>query len=205
MKEKPKLKLVRDAPPGKLRVVVTYLELTGGVLGAQVARRTPAEKIALLRAERPPLSFYRYLYAAVGEPWLWYERRRLSDPELAAVIHDPAVEIYVLYKSGVPAGFAEIDRRSGRTVELQYLGLVPDFIGSGLGSRLLGWALDAAFAGGAHRITVNTCSFDHPKALATYQRAGFVPVGQEVRIIDDPRKTGLLPPGAAPHVPIVEE
>jgi hypothetical protein len=29
------------------------------------------------------------------------------------------------------------------------------------------------------RMTVNTCSLDHPRALATYQKWGFAPVRRE--------------------------
>ncbi|HSK40936.1 MAG TPA: GNAT family N-acetyltransferase [Arenibaculum sp.] len=179
-----------DTPPGKLRVVVTYLEMTAPPPQITFPPRSPTGKLAFLRAEQPTISFYRYLYGTVGGPWHWYERKGMSDAELTAIIHDPAVEIYVLYRGGVPAGFAELDRRSGMVVDLRYFGLVPDFIGLRLGPRLLGWAIDAAFAGGARRLTVNTCSLDHPKALATYQRAGFVPVRQEVKILDDP---GIVP------------
>jgi len=31
--------------------------------------------------------FYRYLYTAVGEPWLWFERRLIDDAALAMQIH----------------------------------------------------------------------------------------------------------------------
>ena len=41
--------------------------------------RAPPGKLALLRAENPTVSFYRYLYDAVGRDWLWTDRKRLSD------------------------------------------------------------------------------------------------------------------------------
>ena len=34
---------------------------------------------------------------------------------------------------------------------------------------------------GAARVTVNTNSLDHPRALPLYQKAGFVPVRRETR------------------------
>ena len=103
----PDLRIVPGLPPGKLRVVVTYLEMTSQP--ATPKQRPPVEKLALLRAEHPTVSFYRYLYNTVGEPWLWSERRRMDDAALAAVIHDRRVEIMVLYVGGVPAGFAELN------------------------------------------------------------------------------------------------
>jgi GNAT superfamily N-acetyltransferase len=201
MTRSPDLRLVPGLAPGKLRVVVTYLEMT--TQPANPKQRPPIEKLALLRAERPTVSFYRYLYNTVGEPWLWVDRRKMNDAALAAVIHDAKVEITVLYVGGVPAGFAELDRRGKDAVDLSYFGMIPEFIGMKLGPFLLNCAIDAAWAGGARKLTVNTCTLDHPKALQLYQRAGFVPVRQVVRIADDPRVSGIIPPHAAPQHPIV--
>ena len=52
--------------------------------------------------------------------------------------------------------------------------------------RALGLALPP------QRITVNTNTLDHPKALPLYQRLGFEPYRQETAIWDDPRTTGLF-------------
>jgi GNAT superfamily N-acetyltransferase len=197
----PDLRIVPGLPPGKLRVVVTYLEMT--TQPANPKQRPPMEKLALLRAERPTVSFYRYLYNTVGEPWLWADRRKMNDAALAAVIHDTKVEVTVLYVGGVPAGFAELDRRGKDAVDLSYFGMIPEFIGMKLGPFLLNCAIDAAWSGGAKKLTVNTCTLDHPKALGLYQRAGFVPVRQVTRITDDPRVSGVIPPHAAPQHPIV--
>src|SRR5690349_15595824 len=130
------------------------------------------------------------------------ERRKMDDADLAAVIHDPRVEVMVLYVGGVPAGFAELNRRRAEAVDLSYFGMIPDFIGMRLGPFLLNCAVDAAWSGVAKKLTVNTCTLDHPKALGLYQRAGFTPVRQVTRITDDPRVTGLLPANAAPQHPI---
>ena len=49
---------------------------------------------------------------------------------------------------------------------------------------------------------LNTCTLDHPGALAFYQRHGFTVTHSEVDIVDDPRLAGLIPREAAPHVPL---
>ncbi len=180
------------APPGKLRMVVTYLEMRAPPGGA-VVHPPQAHKLALLRAEKPTVSFYRYLYNTVGESWLWYERRAMDDAAIAAIIHDPKVEISVLYVDGVPAGFVELDRRQADEVEIAFFGLMPEFIGRGFGRYFLAWTVDAAWIGGGERVWVHSCNFDHPKALQAYQRAGFAPYKQEEEIIDDPRLSGLIP------------
>lgn len=92
-------------PDGRLEMLLTYLEMTAAPhLPPSTLPR--GSKVALLRANPPSVSFYRYLYETVGGPWLWYERRALSDETLKAIIEDEAVEIYVLYVDGTPAGFA---------------------------------------------------------------------------------------------------
>ena len=98
----------------------------------------------------------------------------------------------MLYANGVPAGFAELDCRSLPVVELAYFGLMPEFIGKGLGGHLLAGAIENAWRHEPDKLTVNTNTLDHPKALPLYQRLGFQPVKQEVREIDDPRLTGLI-------------
>lgn len=182
-----------DAPAGQLKMVLTFLEMRAPPAAASV-HPPIGHKVALLRAERPTLSFYRYLYNTVGEKWLWYERRMLDDAALGAIIHDPKVEILVLYVDGVPAGYGELDRRLADEVELALFGLVPDFIGRGFGRYFMAAAVDAAWRGGPSRVWLHSCNFDHPKALQAYQRAGFVPYKQDVQMIDDPRRTGLIPP-----------
>lgn len=175
----------------RLECITTYLEM-------RAAPRHPnvlpgGRKISLVRAEQPTVSFYRYLYNTIGEDWLWWERRAMSDAELAAVIHHPEVEIFVLYVDGVPAGYAELDMRIEAEVELAYFGLIPEFIGRGLGRYLLGWAIDEAWQRAPQRVWLHTCNFDHPKAIAIYQKAGFTPYKQETTTIEDPRVRGFIP------------
>lgn len=190
-----------SVPPGHLSVIVTYLEMREAPTHAPVPR--PGGDVALVRANPPTASFYRYLYDTVGEPWLWHERRRMPMPELGAIVTDPKVEIWVLYVNGTPAGYAEIDRRDALRTELAYFGLIPDYIGLKLGPWLLDTAIRLVWREFTHRLQVNTCSFDHPKALPLYQSMGFVPFRHVTRQILDPRVQGWLPRTAGPHIPII--
>ncbi len=155
------------------KVIVTYLEMTERVPLPHVPLK--ARNYALLRAHDLTVNFYRYLYDAVGRPWYWTDRKKLSDVELAGIIHDAAVEVYVLHVGGVPAGFYELDARNMPTVELAYFGILPEFIGLRLGPYLLGQAIEMMWLKEPERILVNTCTLDHPKALPLYQRFGFRP------------------------------
>jgi len=114
-----------------LEDTITYLEMLERPAGRRVP--APLDKLALMRAEACTVSFYRYLYDTVGEPWLWFERRIIDDASVAAQIHRPAIEIFVLYVRGVPAGFFELDTAAPRETKLCYFGLIPDFIGRRLG------------------------------------------------------------------------
>ena len=172
----------------RIETLVTYLEMTAPPTWP--ARPAPRGDLEIRRARRPTVSFYRYLYAAVGEPWTWTVRRCLSDAELAAILRDPKVEVNVLWVAGVPAGYAELDRRAPPDIEIGYFGLMPEFIGQGLGGYLLDWAIHHAWRMQPRRLWLHTCDLDHPGALGFYQRSGF-------RIYDRRTSTQELPPGMA--------
>jgi ribosomal protein S18 acetylase RimI-like enzyme len=160
---------------------------------------TPALKLALMRLDPPTVSFYRYLFNTVGGAWTWVSRRFLDDTALGRIILDPKIEITVAYVGGVPAGYFELDRRIEGECELAFFGLVPEFIGRGLGRWLLDRAIEAAWsAPDVARVWVHTCNLDHPRALGVYQKAGFKPFKQFEEPMRDPRLVGLpWPPAKA--------
>ena len=174
-------------PHGQLRVVTTYLEMKQPP--ARSPAKPPIEGLSIKR-ERPTVSFYRYLYNSVGAPWLWTERQAMADDELRAIIQHPDVEVYVLYVEDVPAGYVELDRRIEGQIEVAYFGLMPEFIGRGLGPYLLDWTVITAWHKEPNRVWVHTCNLDHPKAYSAYERIGFVSYKQETTLIDDPRLGG---------------
>ena len=141
--------------------VVTYLEMT--TAPASPPQLAPCPGVEVRRARRPTVSFYRYLYRAVGEPWTWTVRRLLSDVELATILADSRVEVNVLWVGGVPAGYAELDRRTPPDIELAYFGLLPEFIGRGLGAYRLDWVIHHAWRARPRRLWVHTCHLDHPR------------------------------------------
>ena len=153
----------------------------------------PQARLALMRAENCTASFYRYLYAAVGEPWLWFMRRGWSDERLQHWLSRPEIELSVLYVAGVPAGYFELERLENGDTELCYFGLVHDFIGRGFGHWFLRAAVDAGWLGATRRLWVHTSTYDHPRALGLYQRAGFTVYRREPVTFDDPRLSGALP------------
>ncbi len=175
----------------QLADTITYLEMTAKPL--RPPRPAPAAKLALLRAENCTVSFYRYLYNTVGEPWLWFERRLWTDDQVRAHLARDDIEVFVFYAGGVPAGYYELQRAASGDTQLCYFGLVPDFIGRGLGFYFLQSAVDNAWLGATKRLWVHTSIYDHPRALGFYQRAGFRVYQRRDVLFDDPRITGALP------------
>lgn len=169
-----------------IKVVTTYLEMF------ERPKISFEQKpgVSIIRAEKPTVSFYRYLYNTVGGSWLWVDRRKMKDVELRMIIQDPKVEVNVLYVGGTPAGYAELDLRQPDAIELAYFGLIPDFVGQGLGKYLLTWAIDAAWKKNPKRFWVHTCSLDHPTALPLYQKCGFNIYKTEEHTMTDPRTEG---------------
>jgi ribosomal protein S18 acetylase RimI-like enzyme len=161
--------------PREEPVTITYLEMRARPDAA--APRAP-DGAALLRAEPCTLAYYRYLYDAVGRPWLWTDRKTLSDAQLAAILDDPRVEVWTALFRGVPAGYFELDSRRPAETDLAYFGLMPEFIGRRLGPWLLGCAIARAWSDGLARLTVNTCTLDHPRALPLYRSMGFSVCGR---------------------------
>ncbi len=161
-----------------MRVKTTYLEMF-----ARPQRVVPPPRggLAVVHARRPTVAYYRFLYDAVGRDYDWTSRKKLSDADLAALLNDPRLEVHVLTVDGVPAGFAEFDRRTEGEIQLVQFGLVPEFIGHGLGRYFLQWVIDRAWSYGPRRLWLHTCTTDHAAALPNYLKAGFAVYKEEVK------------------------
>ncbi len=191
-----------DLAPGKIASVVTYLEMRER---PQQPLTNPPQGLTFRKVEVPALDWYRTLYRAVGQDWLWFRRLGMSDEELGRAIHHPNVDIYALAQDGQgDKGLLELDRGSESEVEIAYFGLTTDLVGQGAGRYMMEQGLTAAWANNPRRVWVHTCTLDHPRALAFYIKAGFVPYKRAIEVADDPRLTGKVPKTAAPHIPRIE-
>ncbi|WP_169544994.1 GNAT family N-acetyltransferase [Sneathiella aquimaris] len=164
-------------------LTITYLKMTDKPVPQAIPK--PAIPHSILKAEKPTVSFYRFLYDAVGRDWGWIDRKKLSDAELKEVLESKETEVFVLYVRGVPAGYAELNYKAfPDAVDLAYFGIMPEFIGMKLGPYFLDWAIQHAWLRNPSSITVNTCTMDHPKALPLYQRFGYFPYKQRDLLIE---------------------
>ena len=160
------------SPPGYVLVPVqtTYLEMKG---------RPETDPIVIPpgclveRWIKPDTKAYCGLFAAVGGEWGWSGRLIMKKAELTTILHAGTTEVYRLLCHGQVAGFAELDRSISGQAELTYFGLLPAFIGRGLGKFLLDWVVRRAWKGDTTRVWLHTCQFDHGDALSVYLKAGF--------------------------------
>lgn len=162
--------------PEPVPTTVTFLEMHAEPL---LNVPPPAKQIALIKASKPPVHYIRYLYDTVGADYLWIDRKRISDNDLAAAVHHEQYETYVLFCEGSPAGFFELDARNMPEIELAYFGMFPEVAGMGLGKYLLAQAIKIAWSHNPTRFHVETCTLDHPAALPLYQKCGFKPYAQK--------------------------
>ena len=92
---------------------------------------------------------------------------------------DSAITLHVLYVQGSPAGYYELKLGQDGAVEIAYFGLLPEYIGRGLGKGLLSDAIRSAWARGASRVWLHTCTLDDPAAMPNYLKRGFKPFKDE--------------------------
>jgi GNAT superfamily N-acetyltransferase len=180
-----------SGPTTRIAVTVTFLRQDAPP--TRPASPLPAGT-RLVRLPQPTVAFYRYLYDTVGARYVWWLRRTAPDAQLAELLAAPGVSIHVLYEHEEPAGFFELDARGGSVVNISYFGLLPQAIGKGLGRKLLDATVAAAWAHKPRYVTVNTCTADHPAALPTYLRTGFVAVRTVREVWDIPNRLGLSIP-----------
>ncbi|MDX1605226.1 MAG: GNAT family N-acetyltransferase [Candidatus Competibacterales bacterium] len=167
-------------------VTVYFLEMTSP------SDLRPAEigtsGLQVVRVERTVPEFNRFLYTAVGGEWYWIDRLGWNYGDWQRWLTQTGVETWVGYQNGAPVGYYELQRLE-QSVNIAYFGLLSGAIGRGLGKRLLTHAVRRGWRHETRRLTLNTCSLDHPNALANYQARGF-------RVIRETREMRHLPPRA---------
>lgn len=164
----------------EVEVAITWLEMTARPAYPR-PHVPPGPVSALIAAERPPLWYFLSLYERVGAEYEWTDQIDAPADEVSAFLQDPAVTLYTFMRGGWPHGFFLLDSRAPGVCNLAYFGLVPEAIGRGLGTFLVQTAVHMAWdRPGVERVTVNTNSLDHPRALPLYQKAGFEPYRREI-------------------------
>jgi len=167
----------------RVEVERTYLQLRSPE--ALRAAPPPGSECRVEPMLECPPSFLRYLYAEVGRAYHWVDRLAWTDEQLRDRLARPEVSVHLLTVSGGPAGYFELERHPGDgSVEIAYFGLLPAFLGRGLGKFLLSEATMRAFEQGATRVWMHTCTLDDAAALPNYRARGFEPYRTETYTVD---------------------
>jgi GNAT superfamily N-acetyltransferase len=145
----------------------------------------------------PPVWFFLSMYDAVGRDYEWRDRfdQAEEDPEPGRLRLGPAGRDVGRLCPRLAAGVLHARLARGRVCDLAYFGWCPRRW-AGSGRALLRTALAKGWAReGVAKMTVNTCTLDHPRALGLYRKMGFVPWdrGPHPRPLPGPRH--IPPPG----------
>jgi GNAT superfamily N-acetyltransferase len=154
----------------------------------------PALELAVHPVPRSSPELSRFFYTAVGGDYYWIDRLSWTYSQWLDYLGRQSVETWIGSHAGVPVGYFELERQPEDAVEITYFGLLPQWIGRGLGGALLTAAIQRAWQPGARRVWVHTCSLDGPAALANYQARGFRQFREETAEVDLPDS----PPGPWP-------
>jgi GNAT superfamily N-acetyltransferase len=157
-------------------VIRTYLEMTSPTDLVPVPGAGPGVRLEPVRD--CPWHFYRYLYVEVGRAYHWVDRLGWTEEQFRIWLAGPST-VWLLTVEGAPAGYFELRGHPDDSIEIAYFGLMPEFVGQGLGKYLLARAVEAAWAEKPSRVWLHTCTLDHPSALPNYLKRGFRKVRDE--------------------------
>src|SRR5215470_2855246 len=81
--------------------------------------------------------FNRDLYLRVGDQWAWIDKRSWTDDQWKQYATAPELRTFAAYYDDALAGYYELRRDGEGGIEIAYFGLLPEWIGRGLGGALL--------------------------------------------------------------------
>jgi len=157
--------------PATIEVTRTYLEMRDPSELQPAHSDDPRILIEQLHECSP--SLYRHLYVEVGKNYHWIDRLPWTDEEIAAHLKQPEISLWLMTCEETPAGYLELRRCEDGSTEIAYFGLLPEFIGRGLGKHLLTCGTEQAWADGANRVWLHTCTLDDQAAMPNYLKRGF--------------------------------
>jgi GNAT superfamily N-acetyltransferase len=106
----------------------------------------------------------------VGGDWHWTDRLGWTRDEWLVYLDRPELETWIGYQEGTPAGYFEMERQPESQVELKYFGLLPQFIGRGLGGALLTAAVARAWRWGRRGFGSTPTRWTAPRPSRTIRR-----------------------------------
>jgi hypothetical protein len=121
--------------PAMTSIVTTYLEMHS--LDQLRPKRCADRRFQIREMKERDWRFNRDLYLAVGQMWSWNDKRVWSDEQWKEYGLAPELRTFAAYYDNALAGYYELRRDDEGGVEIAYFGLLPEFIGRGLGGPLI--------------------------------------------------------------------
>ena len=160
-----------------VEVTRTYLEMRSPSELHPARSADPSIKIE--QQLKCSVELFRLLYREVGRAYFWTDRLPWSDEQITDYLRQPEVSLWLMTYDTEIAGYFELKQEADGSTEVAYFGLMPQFTGRGLGKHLLTCAVEQAWADGARRVWLHTCTDDDPAALPNYLKRGFKPFKTE--------------------------
>ena len=122
---------------------IYYLEMLNpqAVLAKQAP---PGFEFTLVAPPSPELN--RQFYVSVGDQWNWTDRLKWSDDDWCRYVNRSILQTWVGCLNGESIGYCELELQSDGNIEIAYFGLLPEFVGRGLGGVLLTAAVERAWS-----------------------------------------------------------
>jgi GNAT superfamily N-acetyltransferase len=165
-------------------VRTTYLEMTSP--SDLRPPETQVDGITVSPVSIPCPELNRFLYEVVGRDWHWTYRLPWSPQRWKAYVARNELSTWLGIREGMTVGYFELEMQDGGSIEIKIFGLVPQYVGKGLGGMLLTKAIRTAWDAGASRVWVHTCTLDAPAALPNYLARGLRIYKEETETVRSP-------------------
>jgi GNAT superfamily N-acetyltransferase len=159
--------------------IVTSLEMTSP--DQLVPARLPPAEITLTSVGVAELALIRSTHRRIATLHHW-SSLAWSEQHWRNLLTYSGARTWIADLDTKVIGLVQLQPRPPHEVEITKFGLVPEFIGRGLGGHLLTLATRLAWdLGETSRVWLHTSSLDHPHALSNYRSRGFRPFRVEHR------------------------
>jgi len=163
----------------EIEVTTTELEMLSP--GEFKPKTAASNDVRVQKVAIPTAVINHFFFVNVGRPWKWYSRLNWKLADWQALVEKETSPTWIGYIQGSPFGYIELDQQA-ENVEIAFFGLLPQFIGMGLGGFLLSEAVRLAWEREPQRVWVHTCTLDHKYALNNYLARGFSICKQETAL-----------------------
>jgi|TARA_B110000438_G_scaffold297564_2_gene344137 ribosomal protein S18 acetylase RimI-like enzyme len=132
------------------------------------------KKFSIKLLEKKNFEINKFFYRQVGIDHYWRDRLIWSDKEWANYANKKNLETWTMKYQDDFVGFYEIEFHPNlNEIELINMGILKEYRGKQLGSKLLSHSINVAAKKTPKRMWVHTCSLDHKHALSNYKSKGF--------------------------------